>query len=57
MAKKNEITRDDDKNRRDRDNKPDRNDIRELETQQQRRGDLRGGGKTQGARTKQNSGK
>ena len=57
MSKKREVKLDDDNNRRDRDNKWDRKEVRQLHVNEQRRGDLKGGGKTQAARTKQSSGK
>jgi len=57
MIKRKEIQLSDDNNRRDRDNKADREDIRKFQTTESRRGDIKGGGRTQAARAKKSTGK
>ena len=57
MIKTKEIQLTDDNNRRDRDNKPDRDDIRKFQIRQPRHVDIKGGGRTQAARAKKSTDK
>ena len=55
MSKKKEILLTDDNNRRDRDNKADRDDIRKMKSTETRRGELGGHKSSEGKRTKSSS--
>ena len=52
MSKKKEVQLTDDNNRRDRDNKPDREDIQKMKSTETRRGELGGHKSSEGKKVK-----